>query len=312
MRVLVTGASGFVGKHMISCLARTTENIDLFGISRSIPERKPDYCTYLKGDITRRDNADAVISEIEPEIIINLAGKNHGTLEELFAVNVIGTRNLLDAAHNLRKKPRVLIIGSSAEYGYAGPSPIRENTPPDPVSEYGICKLASTFLSMNFYKVKKMPLAIIRPFNLLGPGQQETFVCGRLVKQICGIDPLSLAPVSLKHLDSRRDFVDVRDAVRAFWMVISHKNFDTECAGKIFNLGSGKSHSVADLFGYLCAIKKRNYPIDVIQEERPDLIPTQVCDVRYLSQTTGWLPSISIEKSLEDMISDEEPYRENR
>lgn len=305
MKVLVTGASGFTGKHLMSYLAGIPGTLELFGLSRSKSECVPNYYSLVMCDLTCRDQVNSVISEINPEIIIHLAGRNHGTLEVLLAINVIGTQNLLDAAHNLPKRPRVLIIGSSAEYGYAGTGPISENAPVHPISEYGISKLASTFLSLNYYKSKGLPVVVIRPFNLLGPGQPETFVCGRLVKQVCRTDSTASSSIQLSRINSRRDFIDVRDVVHAYWMIISHPHFNKECAGKIFNLGSGKAFSVAEIFKCICFIKKRNYKINLLSDETPDLIPTQRCDHRELTKITGWMPSISFEKSLQDMIYDE-------
>jgi nucleoside-diphosphate-sugar epimerase len=306
MKVLITGTSGFTGNHMISYLAKTDKRYELFGLFKSNVKITPIECNFIKCDLTCGDMVDSIISEIEPEIIINLAGKNHGTLEELLTINVIGTKNLLNAAHNLNKKPRVLIIGSSAEYGYSGTKPISENAPVNPISEYGISKLSSTFLSLNYHKSKGLPVTVIRPFNLLGPGQPETFVCGRLVKQICKIGNIPSSSISLSRINSRRDFIDVRDAVRAFWMVISHPHFEKKCAGNIFNLGSGKAHSVAEIFNCICSIKNQKYSTTILHDGIPELIPTQICDHTYLTKTTGWLPSISFEKSLQDMVFSEE------
>lgn len=308
MRILITGASGFVGKNLLSYLSHIEENHEIFGLSHSQSIKNSKFCSFLICDLCCKEKITRIVSEIKPEIIIHLAGKNHGSLEELIHVNLIGTRNLLNAASNLSPSPRILIIGSSAEYGYAGTALINEKTPVNPISEYGISKVASSFLALQYYLTKKLPITVVKPFNLIGPGQSEEFVTARIIGQICNNDNPLPPPITLRRIDSRRDFLDIRDAVHAFWLVISHPDFHTKCAGQVFNLGSGRAYSIEDIVTILGCINNYHYDIQIISEDFPDLIPCQVCDYQAINNITGWNPSITLKKSLYDMINEKDRH----
>jgi len=247
MKVVLTGVTGFMGRYMASYLSLNIKEIEIYGFyNTKIPEFNKN-CSIIKCNLLDKDHLIHHILNISPDIIIHMAGINHGDLKELLQINVIGTQNLLNAACNLKKKPRILVIGSSAEYGYIGDGLISEDASVYPVSEYGISKLASTYLALKYYRLENLPVTIVRPFNLIGPGQSDYFVCGKIVKQVCSNKHLKNQLISLKGINSRRDFIDVRDVVRALWLIASHDEFEKKCAGKIFNIGSGFSYSIEEI-----------------------------------------------------------------
>jgi len=303
MRVLVTGAGGLAGRAMVRQILGLEGDLEVFGTYRKNFPGASDRFTPLKVDLTDREKTLARMKEAEPGVIIHLAGQNHGTLAGLLESNVIATQNLLDAACTLRNPVRLLVTGSSAEYGYAGKGPIPESSPLRPVGPYGISKVAAELLALSYHAVRCLPVAVVRPFNLVGPGQSEAYVCGKIARQVAEIEEGKREEISLADLSSRRDFVDVRDLAIASWSLISLPEFTNRCAGKAFNIGSGKDHSVADVLEIIRKNTGKRYPVLLPERERPIPVPTQTSDNSLITATCGWKPSISLSQSLRDMLA---------
>ena len=303
MRVLVTGAGGLAGRAMVRQILGLEGDREVFGIYRKNLPAATDRFTPMKVDLTDREKTLARMREAEPGMIVHLAGQNHGSLAGLLESNVIATQNLLDAASALRSPVRVLVTGSSAEYGYAGNGPIPESAPLRPVGPYGISKVAAELLAHSYYAVRNLPVAVVRPFNLVGPGQSDAYVCGKIVAQVAEIEERKREEISLADLSSRRDFIDVRDMAIACWSLISLPEFPDRCAGKAFNIGSGKDHSVADVLEIIRKNTGRRYPVLLPEQERPIPVPTQKSDNSLITATCGWKPAITLAHSLRDMLA---------
>jgi GDP-4-dehydro-6-deoxy-D-mannose reductase len=303
MRVLVTGAGGLAGRAMVRQILGLEGDREVFGIYRKNLPQAFDRFTPLKVDLTDREKTLARVKEAEPAMIIHLAGQNHGSLAKLLESNVISTQNLLDAACALRNPVRILVTGSSAEYGYAGNRPIPESAPLRPVGPYGISKVAAELLTFSYHAVRHLPVAVVRPFNLVGPGQSDAYVCGKMARQVSEIEEGKREEISLADLSSRRDFIDVRDMAIACWSLITLPEFADRCAGKAFNIGSGKAHSVADVLEIIRRNTGKRYPVLLPERERPIPVPTQTSDNSLITATCGWKPSISLSQSLRDMLA---------
>lgn len=303
MKVLITGASGFSGVHMIEFLS-TQEDIRLTSLGRNAPAHfsRTHNISWVQGDILDPDKMTEVISAANPDAVLHLAGLNHGSLEEMQQTNVTGTQNILDAT--LKKNPdcRVLVISSSAVYGYAGNTPIPETSMLKPLAEYGVSKAAQDSLCLTYYKTKKCQVAVARPFNLVGPGQPASFVCGRIVQQVIEIEQGKRRGLDLLEIQSSRDFIDVRDVVQAYWMLLIHTKFREDCAGKAFNIGSGKTFAVSTVIDVLQEITGENYPLHLPASSPPIIIPSQMSDNTRIHSLTGWSPRISLKESLSDML----------
>ncbi len=303
MRVLVTGAGGLAGRALVRRILSLEGEREVFGIYRKNLPEPADRFTPLKADLTDHEKTLVRVREAEPGVIIHLAGQNHGSLAGLLESNVVATQNLLDAARALRNPPRVLVTGSSAEYGYAGDGPIPESAPLRPVGPYGISKVAAELLAHSYHAVHHLPVAVIRPFNLVGPGQSDAYVCGKIVQQVVEIEEGKREEISLAELSSRRDFIDVRDMAVACWALAGLPEFSDRCAGKAFNIGSGKDRSVADIIEIIRKNTGKRYPVLLPGRERPIPVPTQRSDNSLITATCGWKPSISLAQSLRDMLA---------
>jgi GDP-4-dehydro-6-deoxy-D-mannose reductase len=303
MKVLVTGASGFTGMQMIRYLS-AKDDITLTGLARKpvLPFAGARDVSLVNADLLDHARLSDVLSTVRPDLVIHLAGLNFGSLKELVDANETGTKNLLDAAIRANADCRALVIGSSAAYGYAGNEPVTEDTPFRPLSDYGVSKAAQDALALTYGSGRGNRVSVARPFNLVGPGQPPSFICGRIVQQAVEIENGQRDALDVLETTSSRDFIDVRDAVRAYWLILSHPNFSRQCAGRAFNIGSGITYAISGVISLIEEITGDRYPIRV-PENPPDVpVPFLVSDTTRVRTITGWAPEIPFRESLRDML----------
>ena len=270
--------------------------------SESSELSKKSGVSWVTADLLDRDRLFDTISAVGPDAIIHLAGLPSGTLDALLMTNVTGTRNLLDAGIQANPDCRVLVVSSSAVYGYAGRAAIPESTPLKPLNDYGLSKMTQDSLSLMYHEIKGAAVAVARPFNLVGPNQSGLFICGRIVNQVAEINRGQKTDLDLLETQSYRDFVDVRDVVRAYFALVSHPEFSQCCAGKAFNLGSGIPCSVSEIISIIEAITDKHYNIRLPTPPPTIPIPIQQSDNSRITATTGWMPRIPLKVSLMDML----------
>ena len=300
MKVLVTGASGFTGRQMMRLLA-SQQGVTSFGLVRQLPPDPASRCSYVTADILDRPGLEAALAQVHPDALIHLAGLTHGTAGALHETNVTGTKNILDAVLAANPECRILVVSSSAVYGYAGDLPIPDTTPLNPVTDYGRSKVAQEAVSLE-YAGNGAAVAIARPFNLAGPGQPGTFVCGRIVSQVIEIERKKREALELREIVSSRDLIDVRDVVKGYWALVSHADFSGDCAGRVFNLGSGKTYPLSTVIALIAEITGNIYKIR-LPESLPQIpVPSQKSDNSRITGLTGWIPEISLKETLADML----------
>jgi len=302
MKVLVTGASGFTGLRMMEFLApmRGASPVGLVHHPVQKECKKPD--SFVVADLLDRETLEKSIAKIRPDAVIHLAGLTHGTPEALYTTNVIGTKNLLDSSLNANPDCRILVISSSAVYGYAGDLPIAETAPLHPVGDYGTSKVAQENISLN-YDNGDANIAVARPFNLAGPQQSESFVCGRIVNQVIEIEQRKRPALELREIVSARDLIDVRDVVRGYWALVSRPDFTLDCSKKAFNLGSGNSYRISEIISMIEEVTGAHYPVKLPDTPPEILIPSQRSDNTKITCLTGWKPEISLKETLRDMLA---------
>jgi GDP-4-dehydro-6-deoxy-D-mannose reductase len=303
MRLLITGASGFTGSALIRLLL-PDKDIQITGITRETKPRSPQEpgVTWVTADLLDRDRLIGLVSSARPDALIHLAGLNHGAPADLFAANICGTQNILEAAARVNPECRILVTSSSAVYGYQGAAPIPEENPLRPLTEYGAAKAGLELLAQMHHRAKGCRVAITRPFNLVGPGQTGAFICGKIVRQVREIEQEKRDALELFETQSSRDFIDVRDVVRAYRALILHPRFTEECAGNIFNIGSGRACPLTRVIANLENITGRKLPVRLPTGPVHISIPSQQSDNSRIGQLTGWTPQISMEQTLRDML----------
>ena len=289
MKLLLTGASGFVG----SAVQREVDCASLI----------------LKGeavDIRDAEKVDRAIGEIRPEAVVHLAAQSFVPQSfrdplETFHVNFLGTFNLLQALKKYGFRGKFLFIGSADVYGAVPPEllPIKEDTPLRPRSPYGVSKTAAEALCIQWSQTEEMHIVIARPFNHIGSGQSESFVVSNFAKQIVTAKHDRQRPVfQVGDLDVTRDFTDVRDVVRAYVLLLEHgKN------GSVYNICSGVERSIRSVLTKLLELS--GISADIRRDEnrlRPSEQRRLVGSADKLQSETGWRPEVSFEDSLQSVL----------
>lgn len=229
-RALITGINGFIGRNLEAYLS--AQNLEVFGVSRNAITEKNSY----RVDLANYDEVKKLIDGIRPDYIFHAAGViTASQLEDYYLSNVSGMLNLLNSVREIAKyNPKILSIGTSAEYGLMNPkdSPITEEFNEQPYDHYGISKLMQTKICLHYSKTYSLNLYVIRLFNLLGKGLSEQSAVGSFLKQIK--DAQNGDFITVGNLDSSRDYMDIEDVTRIMWAISN-----SSVTGQIINVCSG-------------------------------------------------------------------------
>ena len=302
--VLVTGASGFVGAHLLRLLAQEP-GLDLVGWTRDVIPPGDG----VRWTVIEMADAHAVtreIARVRPDVVFHLAGAAHvgqsfATVADTLATNVIGTARLFDALRAADLRPRVLVTGSSTVYRTAD-TPLDEGASPiGPSSPYGFSKLAQERLSVRAWREDGLPVVVTRSFNHVGPGQAPGYFAPSFAKQIAEIEAGLRPPVMMVgNLGVRRDLTDVRDTVRAYRLLADHGT-----PGEVYNVCTGRAHGIGEILHAL--LSATSTPIDVQVDPallRPSDTPVVVGAYAKLHAATGWTPQFDMPATLADVLDD--------
>jgi GDP-4-dehydro-6-deoxy-D-mannose reductase len=294
MKALVTGAHGFVGRHLVSHLEANGDEVT--SVDRG--EHGPD--------ITDAEGVHALLEDLKPEVVYHLAGwadvgGSWKAPVEAFRANAEGTLNVLTAAADVGVS-RVLAVSSADVYGKVDPGelPLTEDSPLRPASPYAVSKVAADYLGLQAWLGRGLPVLRVRAFNHLGPGQTDKFVAPALASRIAHAERDGGEVLTVGNLSARRDFTDVRDVVRAYRLLMESGE-----PGEVYNVCSGVDLAVQDLADRLLA--QATVPLRF--ETDPELLrPVDVPVLRgshaRLTAATGWEPEISIDRTLTDLLED--------
>jgi GDP-4-dehydro-6-deoxy-D-mannose reductase len=305
VRALITGIGGFVGRHLLAHLE--TQGDQVCGIARPIDSKAlPDSVRVFPTDLRERSAIESVLRETQPEAVYHLAAQSStGTsFTDPWATignNMFAQLSLLEAILAVNQSPRVLVIGSSDEYGTVHPSevPTDENVPLRPRTPYAVSKVGQDVMGYQYFAQHGLPVVRVRPFNHTGPGHDSRFVIPSFARQLAEIEAGQRQPVlRVGNLEVWRDFTDARDIVRAYRLALV-----AGVPGDVYNLGRGRSIRIAQIVDDLVALCRVQVRVEVDAAlVRATDMPRQEADTRKFTELTGWQPRIPWHTTLLDTL----------
>tara|TARA_R110002110_G_scaffold213678_9_gene427074 strand:+ start:1538 stop:2548 length:1011 start_codon:yes stop_codon:yes gene_type:complete len=316
---LITGITGMVGSHLTDFLIENTD-WDVYGFCRwndnmsnieHLFERinNKDRVFLIYGDLNDYPSLDSAVSEASPDYVFHLAAQSYPQTSfkaplETLETNILGTAKLLEAIRKSPHKPVIHVCASSEVFGRVPKEylPINEECTFHPASPYAISKVGTDLIGRYYAEAYDMTIMTTRMFTHTGPRRGDVFAESTFAKQIAMIEAAQLEPViKVGNLDSLRTWSDVRDAVRAYYMLVT-KNPQP---GEYYNIGGNFSCTVKEMLNYLieCSTVK-NIKVEVEQERlRPIDADLQVPDTTKFTNHTGWTPEISFNKTMNDLLN---------
>jgi GDP-4-dehydro-6-deoxy-D-mannose reductase len=300
VRVLVTGADGFVGRWLTEHLQEAGDVVfqavghhDDAGRTRSME---------LIDAASVRD----VVAWARPDAIYHLAAVAFGPdasadVGHALDVTVRGTAYLLEAASTLDPRPLVMIPSSAEVYGSASDGKLTEDAPIAPVNKYGATKAAQETLALAYHRADVLPVVVARAFNSIGPGQRESFVVPAFAMQLARTEAGAAShELRVGNLDAKRDFTDVRDVVRAYRLLVVGGH-----TGQPVNVASGRAVSIRAVLDALIALSGLSVVVQVDPDRlRQSDLPVVCGSIDLVHRLTGWRPRISLGDTLRDVWED--------
>ncbi len=308
MRVLVTGIAGFAGSHLADFLLDETD-VEVHGILHRHQWRIRHRLEQLhlhRGDLRNPLWVNEVVQAVRPDRTFHLAawsdvGGSWRQPWNAYELNILAQLNLLEALQRIVPEAPVLVVTSNEVYGLVRPAdlPIAEETPFRPNSPYGVSKIAQDMMGIQYWNSHRLPTVRARSFNHIGPRQSDDFVASAFARQIAAIEAGLQPPVlRVGNLDAVRDFTDVRDVVRAYWLLLKRGD-----PGQVYNVGSGQGRPIRWLLDTLLGMTSVDIDVQLDPERlRPSDVPVSICDNRRLVAATGWQPRIDLRRTLQDLL----------
>jgi GDP-4-dehydro-6-deoxy-D-mannose reductase len=306
MRVLVTGATGFVGQHLVRLLS--SRKYRIYGTYfLKDPAADVSGAKLFRCDIRKLAQLEAVMREVCPSRVYHLAAQSSPAqsfthLRDVYQANFWGTYNVLEAVRQIAPKARVLVIGSSQCYGSVNPNdlPVTERHAFAPPNPYALSKAAADMLAGQYYSLFGLHIIRARPFNHTGPGQGPGFVCSDFARQIAAIELGYHRPVlCVGDLRANLDFTDVRDVVRAYELLLEKAD-----SGEAYNIASARATPLKQIVKVLVSFCSCPVHVSVQRERfRPGEVRTILGSNRKLRAATGWKPTYNIRLTLQDLYA---------
>lgn len=322
MRVLLTGAAGFAGSHLAEYLLNDApaqmDNVQMDNVQEPVEvhcivhrhDRRIHHLRHRmelhRGDLRNGLWVNDIVQTVRPDYVLHLAAWSDvgGSWQQpwtTYELNIQCQLHLLQALHRWMPDCRTLVVTSNEVYGLLDPDdlPVDEDTPFRPNNPYGVSKVAQDMMALQYWLSHQLPTIRARSFNHIGPGQADDFAASAFARQIAEIEVGQRPPVvTVGNLDPQRDFTDVRDVVRAYWLLATRGE-----AGQVYNVGSGVARSVRWLLETLLSLTPAQVEVKLDPNRlRPSDVPLSVCDNRRLVEATGWQPQVDLRQSLQDLL----------
>lgn len=306
-RILITGAGGFVGKHLVEALQAAGET-EIYGNVYSATSDLTGLLSadhILPADLTDFAATEQLVRDSAPDLIYHLASLSvvHNSGEQAGKVltnNLSLQYNLLESVRLHAPKCRVIVISTGNVYSDALPEfiPMTESTPLRPLNPYAVSKLTQEFLSLQYHLAHGLDVVILRPFNHTGAGQTTDFIVPMLASQFAKMQQGAPAELVVGSTDSKRDFTDVRDMVQAYILAAAKG-----VAGEVYNIGSGVGTSVGEIIMALEELTGIKVEIKVDPEKiRKNDVPILICDSTKFATLTGWQTKIALRDTLKSVL----------
>lgn len=311
MRVLITGITGFAGSHLAEyCLGRS--DVEVFGTARwrsrmDNVEHITDQITLLDCDLKDSVAVRHCLLEVRPDYIFHLAAQSFVPTSwkapvETMMTNIVGQINIFEAMRELKLESRVQLACSSEEYGmvYEDEIPIKETNQLRPLSPYGVSKVAQDLLGYQYHESYGLFTIRTRGFNHTGPRRGDVFVSSNFARQIAMIEKKKQEPVlQVGNLETRRDFTDVRDMIRGYWLALEKGE-----PGEVYNIGSGTDVTIQKMLDILLGFSSIEIKVEQVADRmRPSDVEVLCADNTKFCSMSGWKPEIPFEKTLEDLLN---------
>jgi GDP-4-dehydro-6-deoxy-D-mannose reductase len=311
MRALITGITGFAGSHLAEYLLAEHPEVEVWGAQRW--RSRTENIEHLEARIQLREadlrdytSVHSLLEEARPDVVFHLAAQSYVPSSwrapaETLTTNITGQTNLFEAIRALHLDPTVQIACSSEEYGLVHPEeiPIRETNPLRPLSPYAVSKVGQDLLGYQYFQSFGLKAVRTRGFNHTGPRRGDVFVTSNFAKQVATIEAGLREPViRVGNLDAVRDFTDVRDMVRGYWLAVERGR-----PGEVYNIASGHGIRVREVLDRLIALAGIEVSIEIDPERlRPSDVPVLIGDSSKFRADTGWEPRIPFDRTLIDVL----------
>jgi len=303
-RALVTGLTGFVGRHLRALLESEGWTVQ----GTCFPERAEEAGCVFYLDLRAEADVLRAVRDARPDRVVHLAALSNvqhswERRTETLETNLMGTYHLLEAVRREAPGARVLVVSSSDVYGIHGlrDARLREDHPTQAVSPYAYTKICAEIMAGFYARIEKLDAVVARPFPHTGPGQSPDFVCSDWASQIARIERgAAPAVIRVGNVDVERDFLDVRDVVRAYLALL-----DKGRAGEVYNIASGHAVSLRWILDSLLAMSGQTIKVepDPAKFRKVD-IPSLAGDNEKIGKETGWEPRIPLGRTLRDLLED--------
>ena len=319
-RVFITGITGMVGSHLLDYIFNKT-NFEIYGFARwrspleninhHIKEinKKNSRIKIIYGDLNDKSSVHNAIKCVKPKLVFHLAAQSYPTFSYTapnvtYEANILGTTNLCDALYNYSRNSIIHICSSSEVYGKVDKKniPINENCPFHPASPYAISKIGADLIGQHYAEAYDMNIQITRMFTHTGPRRGDVFAESSFAKQIAMIEKNYIDPIiKVGNINSMRTILDVRDAVRAYYILLTHNPIP----GSVYNIGGNYSCEISKILEFLISSsKRRDITYEVDQKRiRPIDANNQIPDCTKFINHTKWKPKYSFEETMTDLLN---------
>ena len=311
MNILITGITGFTGSHLAEYLLKQKKH-KVFGTYRWRSRMEniiqiQNRISLYECDLKDSSSTTGVIKKVKPDMIFHLAAQSYVPMSwtapaETLSTNILCELNIFEAVRGLGLTDCLIhIAGSSEEYGMVLPNeiPIKETNPLRPLSPYGVSKVTQDLLGYQYFKSYGLKIFRTRAFNHTGPRRGDVFVTSNFSKQIVEIEKGKRKPViSVGNLDAVRDFADVRDVVRAYYLVLEKGK-----PGEVYNVCKGKGYKIKEVLDILVSLSDDKIETKTdVHRLRPSDVELLIGDPSKIRKAVGWKPEIPFKKTMKDLL----------